>query len=304
MFDADKLEKFDISKHSKELNELISLRPYIVTFITNPVWLSKGKYYIHRDKGFYTLCKKSQMYGKQIVYALHPPFSKDANLDTEKAYYTELSKEVDFQLSSLDVEFLGLPTPKEALHSEFIYKASNYPDGLPGKDFIRWRKVYNTIQSDQYTIELHANKVPFQLPSKMLQVISSWKDDRKKYVANFTEWYVSNLRALDNFLVVAIMNKSKQIVSFSISQRIGNQIYFLDEKAHRNLPPLRNQARVQHTEALKYWAKESNNPDILMTSGIGDKKYTHEEHTYDLNEHKRSLKPHLEVTIYKVRKNA
>ena len=42
MFDADKLEKFDTSKHSKELNDLISLRPYIVTFITNPVWISKG----------------------------------------------------------------------------------------------------------------------------------------------------------------------------------------------------------------------------------------------------------------------
>ena len=305
----DNLTKFDIKnpEHQKLYQLFMDFSPYTQTFITNPIWMTEGKYYLATlDHETILFLKKSQMYGKDIIYAITRPtiLTNDPNRQNQETLiYKALQEQMDFQLTDLDLEYLNIPNDvkKETLYTEFTYKLTDY-NNLEGKDYLKWRKVMNKVDQEYKPKFFDLNKsTPFTLQTHLMQILDSWKQDRSKYVANFTDWYIKNLRHITNGLVILIYTNEGKPYSYSISQRVDNQIYFLDEKSDRDQTPLRNQARFHHIKTLEFFADQTNKQDLIMTSGIGDKEYTHNDHTYNLNEHKRSLRPHRELKIYKIR---
>ena len=305
----DNLTKFDIKNpnHRKLYELFMDFSPYTQTFITNPIWMTEGKYYLATlDHETILFLKKSQMYGKDIIYAITKPtiLTNDPNRQNQETLiYKALQEQLDFQLTDLDLEYLSISpeAKKETLYTEFTYKLTDY-NNLEGKDYLKWRKVMNKVDQEYKPKFFDLNKsTPFTLQTHLMQILDSWKQDRSKYVANFTDWYIKNLRHITNGLVILIYTNEGKPYSYSISQRVDNQIYFLDEKSDRDQTPLRNQARFHHIKTLEFFAEQTNKQDLIMTSGIGDKEYTHNEHTYNLNEHKRSLRPHRELKIYKIR---
>lgn len=304
--------KFE-EKHIETLEHFISKRKYPQTFVLNPIWLVKGPYFIKQhDETFWTIFKQAQMYGKQIVYGLGPPICVEETSDLtcrnrrEFLAFNAMKRQYDFQLTDLDLRYLKVPdsVKKEKVFTEFLYHNPRYGD-LPGKEFLRWRQALNKVQSD-YKLEVYHNKFPFWLQGQMLQLVKGWKDHRSKYVGKYTDWYVQNFKKLKDVAVVCIFNRhGNQLVSFSISQNINGYIYFLDEKANRNIPPLRNGVRVHHIETLRHWERVLGISDFYMNSGIGSERYSNDKgKEFDLDEAKRALKPIQEVNIYKVRAHA
>ena len=306
------LTKFDIKnlEHYKLYELFMNYSPYTQTFITNPIWMTEGKYYFTNiDQETILFLKKSQMYGKDIIYAITKPTiltsygDKESIRDQEISIYKNLQRFIDFQLTDLDLGYLNISQDikKETLYTEFTYKLTDY-NNLEGKDYLKWRKVMNKVDQEYKPKFFDLNKsIPFTLQIHLMQILDSWKQDRSKYVANFTDWYIKNLRHITNGLVILIYTNEGKPYSYSISQKVKDQIYFLDEKSDRDQTPLRNQARFHHIKTLEFFANQTNKQNLIMTSGIGDKEYTHNEHTYNLDEHKRSLRPHRELKIYKIR---
>jgi hypothetical protein len=277
------LVKIDL-RDCRYFESLISSRPYPTTFVMNPIWLAKGPYFTHSESGFLVIVKKSQMFGRKIIYALGSPIflgggSSEKRRRQEARAFHRLRKRLDFQLTDYEVEFLECcGVRKQKISREFLYRNQDYRQ-LSGRRWSRWRQVLNRVEKEYETRVFH-NELPLTLQVQMKGVLKSWKVDRLNQVGRHSRWYIDHMAELEDYLVLCFYDKAGDLTSFTTSQNIGGYIYILDEKASRSVKPLRNGARAHHllTETRKVECSTS-----IVTSApwgpAGRSTFTKQEHT-------------------------
>jgi len=270
-------------------------------FFMNPIALYKAGFYYKEVNACLCVFKRKNMYGKIIVYLVGAPYHIHGNKLIEDKTLFEISEEYDVTLTQSEINYFNLSTSSEQPFWEFIYKSSDYPNDLPGKNWKMWRKSINQLDSTITKVDYHTSNVPLLTKNKVLKLMEEWKQERNnKGIANHSKWYVTEYTKSDNTLLIAYYMNSK-LVAYDISILLGNTVYFLDGKISRDSNVNSNLDRAFHLTAIRKW-KSILNKDFYVNTGLGDKPYTQDGHTYDLDQHKQLLRPHLRSTFYKIRK--
>lgn len=313
--------KFDIQEHQELLIKgmTVSARfPYI--FITNPLWLANGPYFICRynvnlepdENGeLFTLEKVSQIYGNHIKYFVSLPFATTEETKVlVKPLFEKLRKDFpdqQFLLTQFEFSIVDMECPlTKPDFEDFVYTYDHYDFGdMSASKWKSWRQSLKKTE-ELLTVKYSHNQFPFLYKAPMEALLKEWVKHREVNVGRHAYWYLKGAQFLDNFLITTFWKGSK-LVSYNISQTIGEQIFFLDEKTTRSeLPNSFTISKAYHILCYRKWEEiysDSLVHPFFMNSGLGGSpKYNHKHggKTFDLSKHKTLLQPTYNMAQYKI----
>lgn len=281
-------------------------------WFNNPLDLIHNEFYYHHIQQTDTILifKDKLHYGKRILYLMTLP--KSNTLTTPEIY--TLTKQINqhFDIVLPDQELpqnLTKPTTEKPYH-EFIYHTSSYPDNLPGQDFKLWRKAYNKLLSGQILIQSAFTRPTLIQRSHIQTLYTLWSQQRNnKGIARHHKWYtpdqLTKLYQTTNqdILFITYFDKEhNKPLAYDISLKLGNTVYFLDGKIDKSNPLAKDIDRALHIKQIRLWQLNSDN-DFYINTGLGDKPYTQDGKIYDLDQHKKLLRPTLIANYNKFRQN-
>lgn len=286
-------------------------------WFNNPLDLIHNEFYYHHihDTDTILIFKDKLHYGKRILYLMTLP--KSNTLTTEQIYTLteQINQYFDIVLPDQELpQNLAKPTTEKPYH-EFIYHTSTYPDNLPGQDFKLWRKAYNKLLSNDIQIEAKFNQPSLLQINRINQLYQLWANQRNnKGIARHHKWYTTpNLTQiyhktnLPTLFITYFDKQQNQPLAYDISLKLGNTVYFLDGKINKQHPLSQDIDRALHITQIRKWQNElmkQNLPqDFYINTGLGDKPYTQDGKTYDLDQHKKLLRPTLIANYNKFRQN-
>ncbi len=302
------MEKFDHLKHQSLLLDAIEEDGRVPVFVLNPLWLSKGPYFIDQDENYIYIYKKSKIYNNEVFYHVGAPIIKDRKKsgkfnDSRDKIRGMLSEGIDFLLTDQEIYHHNLTVEEKPEKSvEFVYHSETYED-LKGKNWASWRQSLKKVDEILEVKYYPTNKIPFTLKPQLESILKEWKKYREKYIGKHSTWYMNHCNELKDAMVMVFYYKGKPI-SYNVSQLCGDTIFFLDEKTIMGvLPNSFTISKAYHILCMRWWLdKESENTDeLFMTSGLGEGKYVHNGKEFDLDKHKHLLKPYRLIKFYKVR---
>ena len=281
-------------------------------WFNNPLDLIHNEFYYHHihDTDTILIFKDKLHYGKRILYLMTLP--KSNTLTTPEIYTLteQINQHFDIVLPDQELpQNLAKPTTEKPYH-EFIYHTSTYPDNLPGQDFKLWRKAYNKLLSGQILIQSAFTRPTLIQRSHIQTLYTLWSQQRNnKGIARHHKWYTPDqLNKLyqttnQDFLFITYFDKEQnKPLAYDISLKLGNTVYFLDGKIDKSNPLAKDIDRALHITQIRLWQLNSDN-DFYINTGLGDKPYTQDGKTYDLDQHKKLLRPTLIANYNKFRQN-
>ena len=286
-------------------------------WFNNPLDLIHNEFYYHHIQQTDTILifKDKLHYGKRILYLMTLP--KSNTLTTPEIYTLteQINQHFDIVLPDQELpQNLAKPTTEKPYH-EFIYHTSTYPDNLPGQDFKLWRKAYNKLLSGQILIQSAFTRPTLIQRSHIQTLYTLWSQQRNnKGIARHHKWYTPDqLNKLyqttnQDILFITYFDKEQnKPLAYDVSLKLGNTVYFLDGKIDKSNPLSKDIDRALHITQIRTWQNElmkQNLPqDFYINTGLGDKPYTQDGKTYDLDQHKKLLRPTLIANYNKFRQN-
>lgn len=301
------MEKFDHLKHQDFLITALEAdlgHPY--PFWMNPLWLSKGPFFINDlEDGHFTIVKQTKIYGHEVKYHLGPPIAthEDVSPASSREEFRALweSGEEFLLADSQFNNLMEIPKTKPDFQ-EYVYDWGDYGYGdLRGGEWKSWRQSLKKTD-ELLEVKYFHNKCPLFLRNQMESLLKEWASHREKHIGKHHTWYVRHASELKNHMIMAFYLNGR-LISFNISQRIGPQIFFLDEKTLRGvLPNSFTLAKAYHYLCFKFWMEESDSIHLMMSSGLGEPEYKLGDKTFDLDRHKQLLKPSRMMKLFKVKK--
>ena len=286
-------------------------------WFNNPLDLIHNEFYYHHIQQTDTILifKDKLHYGKRILYLMTLP--KSNTLTTSEIYELteQINQHFDIVLPDQELPNTLIKQTSEKPYHEFIYHTSSYPDNLPGQDFKLWRKAYNKLLSGQILIQSAFTRPTLIQRSHIQTLYTLWSQQRNnKGIARHHKWYTSDqLNKLyqttnQDILFITYFDKEQnKPLAYDISLKLGNTVYFLDGKINKQHPLAQDIDRALHIKQIRTWQNElmkQNLPqDFYINTGLGDKPYTQDGKTYDLDQHKKLLRPTLIANYNKFRQN-
>ena len=311
-FDSNlNLQKITLDNINKIIPYLNQTTPK--AWFNNPLDLIHNEFYYHHihDTDTILIFKDKLHYGKRILYLMTLP--KSNTLTTEQIYTLteQINQHFDIVLPDQELPNTLTKQTSEKPYHEFIYHTSSYPDNLPGQDFKLWRKAYNKLLSGQILIQSAFTRPTLLQRSHIQTLYTLWSQQRNnKGIARHHKWYTPDqLNKLyqttkSDILFITYFDKEQnKPLAYDISLRLGNTVYFLDGKIDKSNPLAKDIDRALHIKQIRLWQLNSDKPDFYINTGLGDKPYTQDGKTYDLDQHKKLLRPTLIANYNKFRQN-
>ena len=299
------------------INKII---PYLTTpqqttpkaWFNNPLDLIHNEFYYHHihDTDTILIFKDKLHYGKRILYLMTLPKSNTLTTPEIYALTEQINQHFDIVLPDQELPNTLTKQTSEKPYHEFIYHTSSYLDNLPGQDFKLWRKAYNKLLSGQILIQSAFTRPTLIQRSHIQTLYTLWSQQRNnKGIARHHKWYTPDqLTKLyqttkSDILFVTYFDKEQnKPLAYDISLKLGNTVYFLDGKIDKSNPLSKDIDRALHIKQIRLWQLNSDN-DFYINTGLGDKPYTQDGKTYDLDQHKKLLRPTLIANYNKFRQN-
>ena len=277
-------------------------RPLPNNWFLNPINLYNGSYKYFESDDCLTIFKDKLMYGKPVTYLVGAPYHYTGDKETELCLLKHIASGYDIALPDYELQYYGIKSSSEKPYWEFIYKASDYTEDMGGKKNKMWRKSINHMVDAQIKVSFFTGALPFLASNNINQLMSEWKSERKKQgVANHSRWYLPSINQTKAKLVILYKLGNKPI-AYDYSVLVGNTVYFLDGKISRHESVPDDLDRAFHITAINEWAKILGHRDFFINTGLGDKPYTQDGKVYDLDQHKKLLRPHIISNYNKIRK--
>lgn len=282
-------------------------------WFNNPLDLIHNEFYYHHIPQTDTILifKDKLHYGKRILYLMTLP--KSNTLTTPEIYTLteQINQHFDIVLPDQELPNTLTKQTSEKPYHEFIYHTSSYPDNLPGQDFKLWRKAYNKLLSGQILIQSAFTRPTLIQRSHIQTLYTLWSQQRNnKGIARHHKWYTPDqLNKLyqttkSDILFVTYFDKEQnKPLAYDISLKLGNTVYFLDGKIDKSNPLSKDIDRALHIKQIRLWQLNSDDHEFYINTGLGDKPYTQDGKTYDLDQHKKLLRPTLIANYNKFRQN-
>lgn len=284
------MTKIDL-QHQELIHSYLREQSFPLQFILNITWLAKGPYKFIEEDETLMIFKDSQMYGKPVQYMVSAPMVKNGDLNKVKEKLNKYLPKFRCALTNYELEMLGLDSSKfEKKYGEYLYHSKDY-ETLAGKDWASWRNAINKAK-ELFDISYYYTKFPFTLSNSLSKLITEWKEHRGKYIGKHVTWYADTFKELNFCMVQTFKDKQTgRVVCYTISQKIGDTVFFLDEKTTRHgIPNSLSISKAYHYLCISWW-KEFTKSDFYFNSGLGEKPYEHNGKTFDLNQHKDILRP-------------
>lgn len=287
------MRKITLDDQDLILSYLGEVKSHPVRFVLAPLWLSKGPYMMEENGNSLTIIKSTQMYNNKVEYLVSAPIVRGNSIQSTKDVLNARLTQYNADLTNKEMDFYGISyKPSQRKYNEFVYDSESYAN-LAGKDWASWRQVIGKSDS-LFTVEYYTDKIPFTFKSKLSGLYEEWIRHRSKHVGKHTKWFRENLHLMHNMMAMAIYTKDKKhLLSFSVSQYAGGTVFFLDEKttkSYNHIPNSFSISKLYHLLCIQYWRDRLGHPFHLQ-SGLGDKPYTQDGKTFDLDKHKYILRP-------------
>lgn len=273
-------------------------RKEILQYWHDQAWLIKRPYFYEiKDNVLYVF---KNVYFQKYVFLAMPPMTMEC--DYEKEYELMLNSEYDCVYSSEWIK--NIETPIESVIEkdkiEWIYNPKTY-NSLQGKKFGNWRNAINYLNKNGYKFEFleYDNNDIFQsnyilnvLVPEFDKISNEWEVIKNKKASDKYIW-TSLLSHLKNVRIMTLKDQNNRIISYNISQLLGNTVIYSYEKSRENAH--NSQMKAIHYNFCHYWEKEVNE-NIYLNRGC-------DVNDPGLKNNKRELKPIKEMQLYKLRIN-